>query len=157
MYAFLNAIVPQMFRESENKKSHAHRIKQLIITTVVIAFFCSILLFLISGFIPAILGQGYIDAVTVVRYLTLLPLISAPRLATQYYLSSIGRQNLCMRAILIGGFINVLLNFILIFEYGWKGAVMATYISEIFTAMLMIFYTLKFVAHQRAATHKGDS
>lgn len=154
MYAFLNAMAPQMFRESGSNSNDANKIKKLITITAVIALFCCGILFAFSTFIPTILGQGYTGTVLIVQLFALLPLISAPRLATQYYLSSIGKQNLCMNAILIGGAINVLLNFILIFQYGWKGAITAAYIAEICTGIILVFYTIKSVKtyHPEAAS-----
>lgn len=104
-----------------------------------------ILLFFASDFLPFILGEDYAGASEIIRYLSLLPLVSVIRIFLQTSLLSSGYQNIAVLIFAFGALSNIILNIWFIPSMSWKGAAIATYISEAIMVVIMLI-TIKLSA-----------
>jgi O-antigen/teichoic acid export membrane protein len=100
----------------------------------------SIGLFFLAPTLPYLLGQSYLESIEVIRLLAWLPLFILPRLFIRAVLITSDQQTVAMRVGLIGAVINIILNIMLIQIWGWTGAVISIYLSEI--TMILYLYSL---------------
>lgn len=98
-------------------------------------------MYLVAPILPVILGQEYEEAVAVVRWLSVLPLLKTVHYFGADALTGAGYQG--VRTIILLGITatNVLLNLWLIPRYSWRGAATATIVSDGLMG-LMIWVTL---------------
>lgn len=87
-------------------------------------------LYLVAPILPLLLGQDYRDAMVAVRWLAILPLLKAIHYFGADALTGAGHQGI-RTAVQVGiAAINVLLNLWLIPLYSWRGAAVATLLSD---------------------------
>lgn len=87
-------------------------------------------LFFSAPLIPLLLGEGYADTVSAIRWLALLPLLRAVQYLGADILTGAGRQPLRSALYLGTAGANILLNLWLIPRYSWMGAAWASLISD---------------------------
>jgi O-antigen/teichoic acid export membrane protein len=87
-------------------------------------------LYLVAPALPVILGDEYRQAVAAVRWLAILPLLKALHYFGADALTGAGYQG--VRTMLLVGIavVNILLNAWLIPLYSWRGAAVATIVSD---------------------------
>jgi O-antigen/teichoic acid export membrane protein len=87
-------------------------------------------LYLVAPALPVILGDGYRDAIDAVRWLALLPFLKAIHYFGADALTGAGHQG--YRTVVQVGIaaLNILLNLWLIPLYSWRGAAIATIVSD---------------------------
>lgn len=139
----LNAIMsPRMsllYKENKTKE-----IKSLLLTTFDIVFFITIpMIFGISAiannFVPIFFGNGYELSISLMIFMSPLILItSISNSLSAEYLNPSGQRKRSSKAVIIGMFVNVVLNAILIPLMGSYGAVIASIIAE-FTIVILFF------------------
>jgi O-antigen/teichoic acid export membrane protein len=102
---------------------------------------------LIAPFIPVILGEDYRDAIGALLWLSPLPAIAAFQYLAADTLTGSGHQK--SRSIVQVGsaLVNVVLNIILIPLFSWKGAAIATIISD--SLRLVCLWLIVFILHRR--------
>jgi O-antigen/teichoic acid export membrane protein len=102
---------------------------------------------LIAPFIPVILGEDYRDAIGALLWLSPLPAIAAFQYLAADTLTGSGHQK--SRSIVQVGaaLINVVLNIILIPLFSWKGAAIATIISD--SVRLVCLWLIVFILYRR--------
>jgi O-antigen/teichoic acid export membrane protein len=102
---------------------------------------------LIAPFIPVILGQDYRDAIGALLWLSPLPAIAAFQYLAADTLTGSGHQK--SRSIVQVGaaLVNVVLNIILIPLFSWKGAAIATIISD--SVRLVCLWLIVFILYRR--------
>lgn len=93
---------------------------------------------ILAPFLPILLGSQFAPAVGPVRWLAWLPLLSTPRLSLQTAFGASGRQGMSVITLGIGAVINLGLNLWMIPTWGWLGAALATYCSELVMALVFI-------------------
>jgi O-antigen/teichoic acid export membrane protein len=87
-------------------------------------------LYLFAPALPAILGEEYQQAVAAVRWLAVLPLLKTVHYFGADALTGAGYQGVRTIVLVCIAVINVLLNVWLIPLYSWRGAAVATVISD---------------------------
>jgi O-antigen/teichoic acid export membrane protein len=102
---------------------------------------------LIAPFIPVILGEDYRDAIGALLWLSPLPAIAAFQYVAADTLTGSGHQK--SRSIVQVGsaLVNVVLNIILIPLFSWKGAAIATIISD--SVRLVCLWLIVFILYRR--------
>ena len=96
-----------------------------------------------------LLGDEFAVAVSVIQWLSPLPLISLPRLFMQNIMFGIDRQKVVVYILISSAVLNILFNLYLIPIYGWKGAVISTYIAEIAMGSLLSVAVFYYKARER--------
>jgi O-antigen/teichoic acid export membrane protein len=134
------ASVPRFFRAgatgTQNSVRYALRIFPL--PFLYILFACT-LLFSLAGVLPWILGSNYGSAVLPLRLLAWLPVFTMPRQFMQTIMLTSGHQKKAVIVIVCGAIFNIAINLWAIPEWGWKGAVFATYVAEMIMGCIMLF------------------
>jgi O-antigen/teichoic acid export membrane protein len=102
------------------------------------ALFAGIALFVAADYLPFLLGESYADAVSALRWLAWLPVVSMPRLFLQTALVGSDHQMQAVAILTFGAVLNIALNVWIIPLWGWLGAVAATYAAEIVMAFAML-------------------
>ncbi len=133
------AAYPEFFRRGESGIESAHRysreLRKRVVTVTIVGAIVAILFSPIAGFI---LGDEFDGVVPVVLAMALYPLVRGLEINAADVLSGSGRQAYRSKAQLATAVLNVALNIALIPSYSWKGAVAATYLSELaFLALLV--------------------
>jgi O-antigen/teichoic acid export membrane protein len=89
--------------------------------------------------VPRIFGEGFDDAVTVIRWLSVYPLLKALQYFAANALTGAGLHRLRVTAVAVTASLNVALNLVVIPRYSWRGAVATTLVTEIlFTIALWL-------------------
>ncbi|BAO43523.1 oligosaccharide flippase family protein [Thiolapillus brandeum] len=148
LYSLLNAASPELFRAGTEGVQTAWRYALSILgLPLVYAVVAGTLLFACAPLMPILLGQEFSDASHVLRGLAGLPVIVVFRLFLQYTLGSSGYQRGVVGVFFIGSMSNIILNLLLIPYWGWRGAVMSTYLSEfVFALGLVLFLRRRILA-----------
>jgi O-antigen/teichoic acid export membrane protein len=93
-------------------------------------FTASLGLYLLAPALPHILGEQYRESVAAVRWLSVLPLLKAVHYFGADALTGAGYQGVRTMVLVVVAAANILLNLTLIPAYSWRGAAMATVISD---------------------------
>ncbi len=134
MYAVLAATYPRYFAkggESGLRGTWGYS-KRLLLPVGVYAALAGGGLFLVAPLIDNVLSGDYVDTISVIRWMSLVPLIHMPGLLAAEALTGAGFQQTRNKFIIGAGLLNGVLNFALIGQYGINGAIIATYSSELF-------------------------
>ncbi len=83
-----------------------------------------------APFLPLVLGAEYAESVPFLRMLSVLPLIQAAHHLVGDALTGAGRQRDRALLLLSAGLVNVVLNLLLIPQFGVRGAIIATLATE---------------------------
>lgn len=138
LYAMLNVAVPKFFRAGRNGVHGAvNYVLRISLAPLAYAFAAGLLVYIFAPLLPVLLGEDYLGAVTAVRWLAWLPIITLPRLFLQYALATSGQQRTGAACVILGAIINVGLNVMWIPVWGWRGAAAATYVSEVVMSLVM--------------------
>jgi O-antigen/teichoic acid export membrane protein len=97
------------------------------------------LIFLCAPMLPLLIGASFTEAIDVARWLAWLPLVTVPRMLLHYPLATSGLQKDAMLALVVGACCNLFLNFLWIPLWNWRGAVAATYLTEILMIVTMLY------------------
>ena len=136
--SFISAAMPRFFRSGMSGVPAALAFTyRNIPAPLVYCIIAGLGLYLSAGILPLLLGEDYVDAVPVLRWLVWLPALSLPRLLLQSMLIGGDRQNCAVNILAGGGILNIALNLWLIPVWSWRGAVVATYAAEIAMALAM--------------------
>lgn len=101
-------------------------------------------LLLADRFVPIYFGNGYESVAFLMRVLVFLTFVAGVSsiLGSQYLIPT-QRENVYSCAVIISACVNVVLNLMLIGQYGSKGAVVASITSEIIGMMYQVIYLRK--------------
>ena len=102
---------------------------------------------LIAPFIPVILGEDYRDAIGALLWLSPLPAIAAFQYLAADTLTGSGHQKSRSVVQVGSALVNVVLNIILIPLFSWKGAAIATIISD--SVRLVCLWLIVFILYRR--------
>ncbi len=139
VFSLLIVATPRFFRSGEGSIREALRYAWRVIPIpLAYALFAGIALFVAADYLPFLLGESYSDAVSVLRWLAWLPVVSMPRLFLQTALVGGDHQMQAVAILSFGAVLNIALNVLTIPLWGWRGAVAATYAAEIVMAFAML-------------------
>lgn len=97
-----------------------------------------------SVLVPVFFGEGYEPVINILPIMSLLFIVMGLNhtSGTQFFIAS-GRQNEYTIRIIIGGLVNVLLNMLLIYDFGATGAAIASVVGEIIIMLTEFRYVYK--------------
>ena len=119
--------------------------KKMSAFSVIYGAIVAVFIFVVSPFIVYILGADYINAVEILRWLSPFVILTGVRSFGADVLTGAGYQKKRSILQIFAAIINILLNLILIPRFSWKGAVIATLLSEIFllSSIWLTVYSLQ--------------
>jgi O-antigen/teichoic acid export membrane protein len=133
MFALLGATYPRFFAAGHESGVAGTAALARKLSPIVFAYSIAVgvgLYLAAPHLIPPILGPGYEESVTVVRWMIAMPLVNLCGLLAGEVLTGASYQGLRNRMILGAAAVNITFNAVLIPLYSWNGAVIATYCSE---------------------------
>lgn len=143
--SLLAAAMPTMFRKGlgKNVRDVTRYSMRILPFPVLYAASAGVVLYFLADYIPLLLGQTFSDAVVTLRWLAWLPLLSVGRLLLHRQMVCSDEQKLAVLVLSGGALLNILLNLELIPRWGWRGAVVSTYVAEIAMTVFMGWLTMR--------------
>ncbi len=142
----INSIAAPKFVEFYSKNDLAG-LKKIVQQSTKMIFYSSIpvlLLFLIvPQFFMSLLGNEFLYGTTVLVILTIGQFINAISGSVGYIMQMTDNQKIYQNIIIISAFINIVLNYLLIPDYGINGAAFASTVSMIFWNIALVFFIRK--------------
>jgi O-antigen/teichoic acid export membrane protein len=131
IYSVYSAAFPQFFREGAKSVRHASIFsRKLLKKTVLYSVAAAALMFFGAPFLPYILGKSFAGSTTALRWLCLLPLIRCFHYAAGTTITgSVSQWYRTVQQISVA-LLNLGLNALLIPHYSWRGAAVASLLTD---------------------------
>lgn len=110
---------------------------------LLIAMGLGALLWLAAPLLPHLVGNGYEDAIRVLRMLAWLPLLQVGRSLLNFHAIHHGHMQHISWACLIGGAVSIGAVAVLVPAHGMAGAAMASYIAEIIMSLALLGFAVR--------------
>lgn len=143
IYSFYMTAYNRYFQASAKGVDRLKHTKSMLIPTVSIGLVTAIGIYMVAPFVPYILGEEFNSTVELVQLAALIPIIQT--LATPFAdtLSGYGKQKLRVYSLLAALIVNVILNLLLIPNFGAYGALIASIISNFVFLIGCVNFTLR--------------
>jgi O-antigen/teichoic acid export membrane protein len=129
--ALRDAAMPRFFRAGANSVEEAGRLSlQLLRTALPVACLASAAMWLAAPLIPHLVGNGFKESVSALRWLCLIPIFRSVHQLTGSALTGSGLQRYRTGSQLSAAGVNFLLNLWLIPTHGWLGAAWASLVTD---------------------------
>lgn len=123
IYSIHNAAFPRFFRHGVNGvRNTAPYATKLLKRTAPLALLLAAAMFLSAPVIPHLLGKGFTESISALRWLCVLPFFRSFQLSAGDALTGAGHQKVRFSILLFAAGFNFLVNVYLIPRYGWHGA-----------------------------------
>lgn len=151
--ALLHAAYPRFFIQGQTSLRKAATFgTRLMRISVIYASVAGIVLWLAAPVVPRLLGDDYLSAVQVLRWLALIPVLKSIHYFAADALSGSGHQGLRTAFQVTTALLNVVLNFVLIPAHSWRGAAWASLASDAFLAG-SLWLSIRVLIHRTEATN----
>jgi O-antigen/teichoic acid export membrane protein len=131
LFSLREAVLPSLFRLGRSGiERTAGRSICLLKTTLPLGLIAALAIFAVSPIIPVLLGPGFSESVTALRWLSLIPVFRSVHHMTGAALTGAGYQGLRTGAQASAAVLNLILNLWLIPVYGWRGAAWASLVTD---------------------------
>ena len=148
--ALLTATYARFFEKGNQGIHYAFRYAlRLSFISLPVGLIIALAFILLAPVVPVIMGDEYAASVTAMRWLAVLPMIKIFQYFGGDALSGAGLQRLRMMVLIAFTVVNVCLNFILIPQYSWKGAIVATLICDSLIAICIWGILIHYVQKER--------
>jgi O-antigen/teichoic acid export membrane protein len=155
-----SAAFPRFFRHGAGPEGLAateHFAKRLLRRTALIGLGIAAVLFFAAPVIPLLVGKGFAPSVMALRWLCLIPFFRSFHLSAGDALAGAGRQATRLTFQMVAALGNVGLNLYLIPRFSWRGAAVASLITD-GSLGAMMWMVLVWLKHRlkRAALVRGS-
>lgn len=150
LHSFLIAVFPQFFKADVIKNSSTLKYGlKLLPLPMLYAVVSGLIMFGASHWLPLFFGNQYYLAINTLKWLCWLPMVSLPRMLIQNLLIGRDCEKEVISVLVIGVLINAIMNYKLIPIFDWRGAVLATYFSEVLMLGLFLMIEVVIVTKKR--------
>jgi O-antigen/teichoic acid export membrane protein len=140
LISFFAAAAPRFFRTGGDGARCAIRYAwRMLPLPLLYALAVSVGLYLMARLLPWVLGAGFAQAVEVLSWLAWLPLVNLVWSFLRFIAIGSNQQRMVLHVLISGAILNFSLNLWLIMSMGWRGAVIATYVTELAMIALLVF------------------
>jgi O-antigen/teichoic acid export membrane protein len=137
VFAIRDAAMPKLFRLGhESIVRSAEYGGTLLRRSFRLTAVVSVGLFFCAGLIPLVVGHGFEESASALRWLAIVPLFRSIHQMTGIVLTSAGKQGTRTIAQCTAAGVNLVLNLYLIPHYGWIGAAWASVLTDGLLALL---------------------
>ena len=137
IFAIRDAALPGLFqRGHEGITKSAEYGHRLLVRTLSLGILASFCLFLGAPIIPKLVGSGFSESVSALRWLAIIPVFRSIHQMSGIVLTSCGRQSLRTASQVTAAGLNFGLNLWLIPRFGWHGAAWASVVTDGALALL---------------------
>jgi O-antigen/teichoic acid export membrane protein len=141
------AALPRFFKKGANGISECIGFTWKVVgKTLPYALFAALMLYLLAGIVPSIVGRSFGDSVYALRWLCLLPVFRSLHLSAGDTLTGIGQQRYRTMSQVLAAAANFALNLYLIPRYSWRGAAWSSLITDGLLAAANWFVLSRLVA-----------
>lgn len=131
IHSFLGSAFARLCREGRLGLREVARLAVgLLPVPAVYALLSGVFLFFLADIVPWVLGTGFAESAEVLQWLAGLPFLALLRITLVTIAGAAGYQRMSGGTVILGGLTNVFFNLWLIPQWGWWGAVAATYVAE---------------------------
>jgi O-antigen/teichoic acid export membrane protein len=150
--ALADSTFARFFREGGRSAADATKLaKRMTLIGAGITFAGGLAVFVCAPILPYILGQSFEESITVARWLAFVPFLVSFQMYSFNALIALGRQRPCVVITIITSLLNIVLNLLLIPHHSWRGATVATIVSEILAAVSLWVILLRVAAGEQRA------
>lgn len=144
-------LLPSLFRQGQAGFGHSLRAsKGKIILTLLYALVLCAGVYLAAFVLPLMLGRAYAETVPIAHALALVPLTMTCWIIVRTLAATSGYERSAGAVELAGAVFNVVVTIAMVAAWSWRGAVAATYLTQITMAIaFVVFMVLR--ARQRTA------
>jgi O-antigen/teichoic acid export membrane protein len=129
--SIVGAAFPRFFREGvKGIAATVPMARQLLKRTAVLGIVISAAMFLTAPLIPHLVGKSYVESVSALRWLCLIPFFRCFHLSAGDAIAGAGHQKFRLASQLTAAVGNLLLNLYLIPRYSWRGAAWASLATD---------------------------
>lgn len=141
VYALIMVKLTAMFRAGHGSlRASLEQVRSFRLILAIYLAFTAVALILLGPMIPLMLGEEFAEAGIILAWLALMPAVATTHRILGAVLMTSGHAKARGTALAITALMNVVLSIILIALFSWKGAVMATYVSEILLVAMYAFW-----------------
>jgi len=131
IYSIYSAAFPQFFREGAKSVRHARDFSlKLLRTTVLYSLGAAAAMYLGAPYLPLVLGKSFAESSIALRWLCLLPLIRCFHYAAGTTITGSVSQWYRTVQQITAAFLNLALNVLLIPPFSWRGAAVASLLTD---------------------------
>ncbi len=131
IFAVRDAALPRLFQKGrEGIAKSAEYGDRLVVKSILMGAAGSLLLFVCAPAIPMVIGRGFAESVSALRWLAIIPLFRSIHQISGIVLTSAGRQGVRTAAQFTAAAFNFGLNLWLIPRHGWLGAAWASIAAD---------------------------
>ncbi|MGQ9668868.1 MAG: oligosaccharide flippase family protein [Desulfosoma sp.] len=150
LMSFFSASAPRFFRAGHaGISSAAGYALRVVPLPMLYALAIGVGLYGLAALLPWLLGRAFAPATEALRWLAWLPLLTIPRRLMQTAFGVSGGQTTGLLVLASGAVLNVALNLWMIPLWGWWGAMLATYATEILMGGFLLTRILRDVRGTR--------
>lgn len=136
--ALLRASYSEFFRRGSNSVAEALQYARKLTSYSVAYGICAgIGLWVLAPLLQVLMGDGFADSVTALRWLSFVPAVRALQIFPANVLTGVDRLWERARLMMTSASINLASNIVLAPTYGWRGAAVSTLIAELFFAGIL--------------------
>ena len=155
VYSIREAALPRLFRHGQTGIADARTLSlRLLKRAFPFSVFIALGMFLAAPLIPKVLGTGFAECVSALRWLCLIPVFRCLHIMTGSVLTGAGLQSYRTAAQLTVAFLNVGLNLWAIPRFGWLGAAWASLISD--GALCVLTWSVLQVVASKTRSRQGE-
>jgi O-antigen/teichoic acid export membrane protein len=131
MMSIYSAAFPRFFREGLNGvRSTEPFARKLLKRTLVMGILGAVGMFVMAPLIPYVVGKGFSESVTALRWLCLIPAFRCLHIAARDAMAGAGYQKYRLASQLIAAAANFCMNLYLIPRYSWVGAAWSSLLTD---------------------------
>jgi O-antigen/teichoic acid export membrane protein len=123
--------------------------KRLLIPALAYSIAVALVIATCAPLFEPLLGDSFKGAIPIVRWLAFLPVLRTLQYFPANALMGAGRQRLRLGLLLVTLAVNLVLCFVLIPHWSWRGALVATFVGETVYAVLLWAAALRLAANER--------
>ncbi len=145
LVAMQEALWPRLYASADS----GHRLRLMAGLLLVLALLGGVALYWLAPWLPIVLGSGFETTSRLLQFLAALPALQVLRNFGNFHAAATHRTAVIAWAYIMGGVTSVALTLWLVPAYGWVGAAIALYLTEISVLAVQTLYRL---LHSRKVT-----
>lgn len=155
--ALVRASYSEFFRRGSTRVGEVVRYaRKLTVLSVSYGLVVGAALWLAAPLLEVVMGSEFEDSVTALRWVAAVPAIRAAQFFPANVLTGIDRQWVRARLMTGTAILNLVLNLVLVPEYGWRGAAVTTLLAEAVFSVVLWAAVLRELRAERASDARKD-
>ncbi len=138
LQGFMAAATPRIFSQGKINQE-VNVIPKIVFWGILGGIIVGVGIYFVAPIIPRVLGLKYEASINIVRWMAWLPIVFIIRNLGQVLLLKLDYESRVTGVLLFGASMNFLLNLVLISVMAWRGAILATFVTETVLIFMIVF------------------